>query len=72
MTKDNIELRIAGKSAHFTLHWDSAQWDSPDDVTQAEFPLIAHLAGKRYELYSDGTFTERYESDLPDRSPSWN
>ena len=58
MTKDNIELRIADRPAHFTLHWDSAQWDSPDDVTQAAFPLVAHLAGKRYELYSDGTFAE--------------
>lgn len=58
MTEDNIELRIADKPAHFTLHWDSKQWDSPDDVTQADFPLIAHLAGKRYELFSDGAFAE--------------
>jgi len=58
MTEDNIELRIADKPAHFILHWDIAQWDSPDDVTQAGFPLIAHLNGKRYELYSDGTFSE--------------
>ena len=58
MTEDNIELRIAGKPAHFRLHWDSKQWDSPDDVTQADFPVIARLAGKRYELNFDGTFAE--------------
>jgi hypothetical protein len=58
MTEDNIEIRIQDKAAHFTLHRDSAQWDSPDDVTEADFPLIAHLNSKRYELYSDGTFSE--------------
>lgn len=58
MTKDTIEIKIEDRSAHFTLHWDSSQWDSPDDITQAGFPLIAHLGGRRYELYSDGTFSE--------------
>jgi hypothetical protein len=58
MTEDKIEIRIADQTAHFTLHWDSSQWDSPDDITQADFPLIAHSAGRRYELYSDGTFSQ--------------
>jgi hypothetical protein len=58
MTAHSVEIRIAVKTARFTLHWDSAQWDSPDDVTLADFPLIADLAGRRYELYSDGSFSE--------------
>jgi hypothetical protein len=58
MTEDKIEISIADKTAHFTLHWDSKQWDSSDDITEAEFPLVTHLAGRRYELYSDGTFSE--------------
>ena len=58
MTNKTIEIRITDRTAHFTLHWDSKQWDSPDDVTQAEFPLVAPLAERRYELYSDGTFSE--------------
>ena len=58
MTAHNVEIRIAVKTARFTLHWDGAQWDSPDDVTLADFPLIADLAGRRYELSSDGSFSE--------------
>jgi hypothetical protein len=58
MTENKIEIKIADRIAHFRLHWDSSQWDSPDDVTQVDFPLIAHLGDRRYELYSDGTFRE--------------
>jgi len=58
MTENKIEIKIADRTAHFTLHWDSSQWDSPDDITQADFPLTAHLGERRYELYSDGSFSE--------------
>jgi hypothetical protein len=38
--------------------------------TPGAFPLITTVQGKRYELYSDGTFAEVEKAGGPSRSPS--
>jgi len=42
----------------FRLVWKHRRWHSLDAPQEADFPLITVVDGKRYELYSDGTFDE--------------
>jgi hypothetical protein len=34
------------------------RWTSPHAYDEGDYPLIAEIDGKRYELYSDGTLGE--------------
>jgi len=43
---------------HATCGWTLVELEAADLLDEAEFPLIALLEGKRYELYSDHTFAE--------------
>jgi hypothetical protein len=42
----------------FRLDWANRQWHSLEEPAEADFPLVTVVDGKRYELYSDGTFDE--------------
>jgi hypothetical protein len=52
------QIEIEGRNALFTLDWAGWRWQSSEAQKESNFPLIAVLDGKRYELYSDGTFAE--------------
>ena len=62
---ETVSISIAGKNLEFNLKIDreSGKW-TPDEgsanepLAEGDFPLIAHAGGRRYELYSDGTFAE--------------
>ena len=54
----NTQIEIEGQNTPFTLVWAPLSWQSSKTPEEAEFPLIAFMDGKRYELYSDGTFAE--------------
>ena len=56
--KTEIEIEIEGRNETFTLDWESQRWQSLTKREESEFPLIAVVDSKRYELYSDGTFAE--------------
>ena len=56
-----VELR--GQRLEFALDSDARKWAPSEPATSAlleegEFPLVASSGGKRYELYSDGSFDE--------------
>ncbi len=58
-----IAITFGSKNYEFDLDAETEQWtiDDPDDLDvfdEGDFPLIGTLDGKRYELYSDGTFAE--------------
>lgn len=53
-----VEINVRGQSVPFRLdppHW---RWHSLVELDEGNFPLIVFVEGKRYELYSDGTFAE--------------
>ncbi len=54
----NVSIDIAGAPAIFSLDLDDGIWKSERSLDEADFPLVAELNGKRYELYSDGTLDE--------------
>ncbi|HTA39765.1 MAG TPA: hypothetical protein VK760_11840 [Candidatus Acidoferrales bacterium] len=51
-------IRIAGEPTPFDLDFDSKRWSSKQLPEECDFPLVAEIDGKRYELYSDKTFAE--------------
>jgi len=53
-----IEIEVEGRNIPFRLDWEDRRWASLEDQNEGNFPLIAEVSGKRYELYSDETFAE--------------
>jgi hypothetical protein len=58
-----VIVELQGQPLEFTLDSDTRKWAPVDaarrgHLPEGEFPLIALADGKRYELYSDGTFDE--------------
>lgn len=53
-----IQITVGGRNIMFRLDWKYWRWHSLDAPQEADFPLITVVDGKRYELYSDGTFAE--------------
>ena len=53
-----IQITVEGRNIMFRLDWKHRRWHSLDAPQEAAFPLITVVDGKRYELYSDGTFAE--------------
>ena len=53
-----MQITVEGRTAPFTLDWQTLRWESLERQKESDFPLIAMIDGKRYELYSSGTFAE--------------
>ena len=53
-----IEIEFEGRNIPFRLDWEDLRWESLEEQKEGNFPLIAEVSGKRYELYSDETFAE--------------
>jgi hypothetical protein len=58
-----VVVELQGQPLEFTLDRNTHKWVPVEPPTsellqEGEFPLVASAAGKRYELYSDGTFDE--------------
>ncbi len=53
-----IQITVEGRNIMFRLDWKHSRWHSLDAPQEADFPLKTVVDGKRYELYSDGTFAE--------------
>jgi hypothetical protein len=47
-----------GLSATFILDWYERRWNCVTAFDMSEFPFVAEVDGKRFELYGDGTFNE--------------
>jgi ribose 5-phosphate isomerase B len=55
---EHVEATAGGRCHTFALDWYDRRWTSEGDHTIADFPFVAHVGDKRYELYGDGTFNE--------------
>lgn len=55
-----VQIEVDGKKVPFTLDdtKEKGRWTAPDDVAAGSFPLTGESGGRRFELYSDGTFAE--------------
>ena len=53
-----VQIQVDSRSIPFTLVPEKGSWHSMEAQKESDFPLITYLDGKRYELYSDGTFAE--------------
>ncbi|HZV76202.1 MAG TPA: hypothetical protein VFF63_00430 [Candidatus Babeliales bacterium] len=51
-------ISVGGEELSFELDFGTWRWAGPRDLPEGYFPLAAQIEGKRYELYSDGTFAE--------------
>ena len=58
-----IEATSGGRSRPFTLDWEAHRWSSEVAYNMADFPFIAHVRGKRYELYGDGSFSGTFDEE---------
>ena len=56
--KQSVDVRSGEVEFEAELDFDTSTWSAEQAQPEAEFPVPIHLAGKRYELYSDGTFAE--------------
>jgi hypothetical protein len=53
-----IEITVSGHAIPFRLDPRHSRWHALEEIAEGDFPLIASVAGTRYELYSDGTYAE--------------
>ena len=55
---ETVEATSEGGTESFELDWDTKSWPRKTPLEEGEFPYVALIRGKRYELYDDGTFDE--------------
>jgi hypothetical protein len=53
-----VHIDVEGRKIPFRLDWEDRRWESLEEQKEGDFPLVAEVNGKRYELYSDETFAE--------------
>ncbi len=53
-----VQIKVEGRMIPFRLDLKHWRWHSLEEPKEGDFPLITIADGKRYELYSDGTFAE--------------
>jgi hypothetical protein len=59
----DLVIKLGDRDLAFDLDFETEKWrpEDPDAVKrldEGDFPLVGIANGKRYELYSDGTFAE--------------
>jgi hypothetical protein len=52
------QIDVDGRIIPFRLDPAHQRWHSLVQQQESDFPLVTVLDGKRYELYSDGTYAE--------------
>jgi hypothetical protein len=57
MASEPVQVDV-GESGPVRLDFEKKRWTAERAFAEGDFPLIALVRGKRYELYSDGTFNE--------------
>ena len=55
---ETVEATSEDSKESFQVDWDAKTWKRETPLEEGEFPYIAEIRGKRYELYDDGTFDE--------------
>jgi hypothetical protein len=58
MAHETVTGESGGRSFTVDLNFDTRRYDATLRPPEGEFPFVVNANGKRYELYSDGTFAE--------------
>ena len=53
-----VQIQVNDRNIPFSLVPEKGSWHSSEEVKESDFPLVKIVDGRRYELYSDGTFAE--------------
>jgi len=56
--RETIAATSGGRTATFALDVASGRWTSSAELEEGAFPFIGEVHGKRYQIYSDGSFDE--------------
>lgn len=65
MSSVRIDFEEAGVAFALQVTEERGRWTASRDVPESYFPLVVELGGRRFELYSDGTFSEEYVKNAP-------
>jgi hypothetical protein len=55
---ETVQGIVAGSAVPFEIDIENGTWSGEPAVEEGDFPIPFDRGGKRYELYSDGTFAE--------------
>jgi hypothetical protein len=63
----SIQVNVGQQDVEFVLNFEGehGRWTAQTQVHESCFPLVVELGGRRYELYSDGTFSEQEMKNPP-------
>jgi hypothetical protein len=56
--KVNAQVQRDGQEYPIVMDFDKSTWDAERSFDEGDFPFIVETQGKRFEIYSDGTFAE--------------
>ncbi len=59
--KTTVQIEIDDEEFPVELDFESGRWAAEEHFEEADFPFVAETGGKRYELFSNGTFAEEEE-----------
>ncbi len=54
----DVQIKTSAGVTLFAIDEPRGLWHCEQSIPQSDFPLVHRIDGKRYELYSDGTFAE--------------
>ncbi len=54
----DVQIELGRQVFMFAMDEQTSRWRCAREIPEGDFPLIHVVNGKRYELYSDGTFGE--------------
>lgn len=57
MRNERVEVMV-GEPRPVEMNFELRRWFAEPSFAEGDFPLIATVHGKRYELFSEGTFAE--------------
>jgi hypothetical protein len=56
--KVNAQVQLDGQEYPIVMDFDKSTWKAERSFGEGDFPFIVETQGKRFEIYSDGTFAE--------------
>jgi hypothetical protein len=59
--KTTVQVELDDGEFPVELDFDSGRWSAEEQFDEGDFPFVAETGGKRYELFSNGTFAEEEE-----------
>jgi len=54
--RETVRATSGGRTVTFALDFASGRWTSGTELEEGAFPFIGEVNGKRYQIYSDGSF----------------